>query len=177
MLPVQFLDLIFELIDMRSFSNLWYWIVLAVFWSVSSHFVFGVPNDMVQRAQRDGGQVAEDVVDLARINITRMVDIVDQGGIALAGLATFLMTTLFLLAVFYGVEFAQALLFILGPFLFISWLTYRRAMRIISENPDFDALVQHIKSHRRHIQIFGVACIFVTSMWGMWVNLNGPTWY
>lgn len=174
---MQFLDVIFELIDMRSFSNLWYWIVLAVFWSVSSHFVFGVPNDMLQRAQKEQGQVAEDVVDLARIYITRLLGVVRDSGLVLAGFAAFLLTTLGLLAVFYNVEFAQALLLILGPFLLISWMTYRRALRIVDENPDFDALARHIKAHRRHIQILGVFCIFVTSMWGMWVNLNGPTWY
>ena len=41
---------IFELIDMRSFSNLWYWIALAVMWSTASHWVLGVPWDMVIRA-------------------------------------------------------------------------------------------------------------------------------
>ena len=35
---------------MRSFSNLWYWIALAVLWSTVSHWVLGVPFDMVQRA-------------------------------------------------------------------------------------------------------------------------------
>lgn len=170
-------DLIFELIDMRSFSNLWYWIALAVFWSVSSHFIFGVPNDMVQRAKREGGPVADDMMDLARINITRMTDIVDQAGTAIAGLGAFIVVTLGILAVRYQIEFAQALLFIVGPFLIISFLTYRRSVMIKKENPDFEALVKHIRRHRLHIQLLGVVCIFATSIWGMWVNLNGPNWY
>ncbi|MEC7258626.1 MAG: component of SufBCD complex, partial [Pseudomonadota bacterium] len=45
---------IFELIDMRSFSNLWFWIALAVTWSTTSHWVLGVPFDMVNRARRNG---------------------------------------------------------------------------------------------------------------------------
>ncbi|MEM9756043.1 MAG: component of SufBCD complex, partial [Pseudomonadota bacterium] len=32
-----------DVIDLRSFSNLWYWIVLAVFWSSASHWGLGVP--------------------------------------------------------------------------------------------------------------------------------------
>ena len=52
---------IFELIDMRSFSNLWYWIVLAVLWSSVSHWVLGVPFDMVQRAKRHGGKSLDDL--------------------------------------------------------------------------------------------------------------------
>ena len=51
---------IFELIDMRSFSNLWFWIALAVVWSSASHWVLGVPWDMALRAKRKGGQLAED---------------------------------------------------------------------------------------------------------------------
>ncbi len=46
------MTLIFDLIDMRSFSNLWYWIALAVTWSSTSHWVLGVPFDMVLRARR-----------------------------------------------------------------------------------------------------------------------------
>jgi len=34
---VDFLDLVTEVIDLRSFSNLWYWIVLAILWSSLSH--------------------------------------------------------------------------------------------------------------------------------------------
>ena len=43
------------------------WIVLAVAWSSASHWVLGVPFDMVMRARRQGGQAAADLEDLARI--------------------------------------------------------------------------------------------------------------
>ncbi|MGJ8597444.1 MAG: hypothetical protein ACSHW3_16395, partial [Sulfitobacter sp.] len=59
---------LFELIDMRSFSNLWFWIVLAVVWSTTSHYGLGVPYDMVLRAKRHGGQTEIDLEDLVRIN-------------------------------------------------------------------------------------------------------------
>ena len=52
-------NVIFELIDMRSFSNLWYWIVLAVLWSTASHWVLSVPFDMISRAKRQGGAAQE----------------------------------------------------------------------------------------------------------------------
>ena len=45
-------DTVFEVIDMRSFSNLWYWIGLAVLWSSVSHWVLGVPYDSILRAKR-----------------------------------------------------------------------------------------------------------------------------
>nr|MDJ0826631.1 component of SufBCD complex [Rhodobacter sp.] len=65
-------DTVFELIDMRSFSNLWYWIALAVLWSTSSHWILGVPFDLVQRASRYGGEAEVDLTDLVRINVNRV---------------------------------------------------------------------------------------------------------
>jgi hypothetical protein len=49
---VDFLDLVTEVIDLRSFSNLWYWIVLAILWSSLSHWTLGVPYHIVTRARR-----------------------------------------------------------------------------------------------------------------------------
>ncbi len=63
---------VFEVIDMRSFSNLWYWIALAVLWSTASHFVLGVPFDLAQKAQKLGGERMQDLEDLVRINVNRL---------------------------------------------------------------------------------------------------------
>ena len=60
--------LIFDLIDLRSFSNLWYWIALAVAWSSASHWVLGIPYDMVLRARRMGGQAEQDLTDITRVD-------------------------------------------------------------------------------------------------------------
>ena len=56
----------FEVIDIRSFSNLWFWMVLAVMWSSASHRVIGIPYDMIQNAKRHGGQAERDHVSVAR---------------------------------------------------------------------------------------------------------------
>lgn len=78
-------DMIFELIDMRSFSNLWYWIILAVAWSSASHWVLGVPYDMVHRARRMGGQAQEDLEAMVRINCNRILYIGNLSGLWLIG--------------------------------------------------------------------------------------------
>jgi len=80
---------VFELIDMRSFSNLWFWIALAVMWSTTSHWVLGVPWDMVLRAQREGGQYEEDLLDIVRINTNRLLHIGTVSGLWLLGFACF----------------------------------------------------------------------------------------
>ena len=73
--------MIFEVIDMRSFSNLWFWIALAVVWSSASHWVLGVPFDMVHRARRHGGQAQIDLDDLARINANRLLHMLEDAGL------------------------------------------------------------------------------------------------
>ena len=65
---------VFEVIDLRSFSNLWYWIGLAVLWSSVSHWVLGVPHDAILRARRGTPETAmRDLNDLARVNVNRIL--------------------------------------------------------------------------------------------------------
>jgi len=71
--PVSWTNALFEVIDMRSFSNLWFWIALAVVWSSVSHWVLGVPFDMIQRARKQGGQAEADLHDMVRINVNRLL--------------------------------------------------------------------------------------------------------
>ena len=91
-------QILFELIDMRSFSNLWFWIVLAVVWSTASHWVIGVPYDMVLRARRQGGQAQVDLEDMVRIMVNRMMYIGQLSGLWLLGFGCFGLTMLGLLA-------------------------------------------------------------------------------
>ena len=82
---MDLIETIFELIDMRSFSNLWFWIVLAVLWSSTSHWVLGVPWDMVQRARSGDEQGVIDLHDMVRINSNRLLYIARETGMLLPG--------------------------------------------------------------------------------------------
>ena len=123
---------IFELIDMRSFSNLWFWIALAVFWSSASHWVLGVPWDSVLRAKRNGGQAEIDLQDLVRINSNRLLHIIDVSGLFLIGFTFFILTGLAGVGFAYNVEFAQAVFLLLFPMSIVSMLSIRVARRIQS---------------------------------------------
>ena len=46
---------------------------MAVIWSTASHWVLGVPYDMVYRARREQGQALDDLETLVRINVDRML--------------------------------------------------------------------------------------------------------
>lgn len=159
----------FELIDLRSFSNLWFWIMLAVFWSTASHFVLGVPFDMVARAHSDD-EAQRDLADMVRVHSNRLLFIADTSGIWLVGFAFFFLTGLFVLGFSYGVEFAQALFLIATPMSAVFALSIRSARRIQSESGE--GLRRRLKKHRFVIQIIGMLSILVTSMWGMYINIS-----
>lgn len=166
---------IFELIDMRSFSNLWFWIVLAVLWSTASHWVLGVPFDMVLRARRQGGQAEIDLEDLVRINVNRLLYIGQVSGLWLLGFVCFGLTTLALLGFLYAVEFAQALFLLAFPMSLVGAMSLSTARLIRAEKASGAQLRKRLARHRVYTQIIGMVSIFVTAIWGMYQNIAlGP---
>lgn len=163
---------VFELIDMRSFSNLWFWIVLAVLWSTASHWVLGVPWDMVLRAGRSEGQPVADLETLVRINSDRILYIARESGVLMTGFASFVLTFLLLLGFVYEREFAQAV-FLLGTPMGVVWLlsvsTARRVRRLQMSGA---VLIRQLTRLRFYIRLIGMIAIFVTATWGMWQNMS-----
>ncbi|WP_323768455.1 component of SufBCD complex [Marinovum sp.] len=157
---------------MRSFSNLWFWIALAVMWSTASHWVIGVPFDMVTHARKHGGQAQADLEDLVRIHTTRLLYIGAVAGIWLLGLASFLLSGLAVLGFFYWVEFAQAVFLLVFPMSLVGLLSLSTARRITEMGLHGEALQRRLTRHRFYVQVIGVLSIFVTAMWGMYQNFS-----
>jgi hypothetical protein len=169
---VDILDTALEVIDFRSFSNLWYWIVLATLWSSVSHWVLGVPHDLIQRARREGGQAETDVADLVRINTNRLLNIVDTGRWMLPGLAAFWLSTLLVLGFWYRVEFAQAVVLLLAPLMLVVWVSVRSSRLIRAEGGQGEPLFRRLTIHRRMVQVIGMLSITVTAFYGTWQNIS-----
>ncbi|SPJ22293.1 component of SufBCD complex [Palleronia abyssalis] len=163
---------VFELIDMRSFSNLWYWIVLATIWSTASHYVLGVPYDMVGRAARHGGQAESDLEDVVRIRVDRLLYIARVSGLVIVTLVAAALTMLLLLGFVYGVEFAQALALIAVPMTGVSFLSVRTAEHIAAAELSGEDLRRRLTRHRLAVQVIGMVSIFFTAMWGMYQNVT-----
>ncbi|MBP0482902.1 component of SufBCD complex [Sagittula salina] len=164
--------IVFEVIDMRSFSNLWFWIVLAVFWSSTSHWVLGAPFDMVARARRKGGEAAQDLEDLMRINTNRFLYIVDESGLILAALIPALLVCIALLGFVYWIELAQAIFLLLAPMTLVGVLSLYTARCIRAGENHGAALWRRMRLHRVGTQMIGILSIFVTALWGMYINLT-----
>lgn len=156
---------------MRSFSNLWFWIALAVMWSTASHRVLGVPFDMVVRARRRGGEAMTDFEEMVRVNVKRMLLISRLSGAWILGLTCFLLTMIGVLAFWYGIEFAQAVFLLSFPMAIVGLLTLRTARAIAAEAPRGEALCRRILRLRLTVQAIGMVSIFVTALYGMYRNL------
>jgi hypothetical protein len=169
---VDVFDKALEVIDLRSFSNLWYWIALAALWSSVSHWSLGVPHDMILRARREGGQALADVEDMVRINVNRLLHIVDSGALVLVAVAGFWLSTLVVLAFYYDIEFAQAVFLLLGPLVLVLWVSVRECRRIAAGAGQGDALLRRLTVHRRVVQVIGMVSIAVTAFYGTWQNVS-----
>lgn len=165
-------QLILDLIDFRSFSNLWYWIALAVTWSTASHWVLGVPFDMVLRARRHGGEAMSDLEDIVRVNVNRMLFIVGEAGMVLLAILSCVLTILAITGFYYQVEFCQAIFLLLFPLSGVWLLGTRTAARIHAEALVGEALCRQLNRHRIFVQIIGVFSILITAIWGMLQNFN-----
>ncbi len=163
---------IFELIDMRSFSNLWFWIALAVLWSSVSHWSLGVPYDLVVRARRTGGQNERDLLDITRINVNRLLYVMDVSGIVILALGCFFFTGLAVLGFYYGVEFAQAVFLLLFPLCFVTGINITAARKLRRHEATLELVSKTLTRCRIYTQIIGMFSILVTSLWGMYQNFS-----
>lgn len=171
--PVDFLDLVTEVIDLRSFSNLWYWIVLAMMWSSLTHWVLGVPYHLVARARRGDARADQDMHDLARINSERLLALTEGAAPGLVAVSAFVATGLAATGWLYGVEFFQALFLLVFPAMLVGGLTVLRARKL--SQADYANVAQQLRWHRVYIQMMGVVFIFLTAFWGMFTNITvGP---
>jgi hypothetical protein len=167
-------DIVFTLIDLRSFSNIWFWIVLAVMWSSVSHYVLGVPFDMVLRAQRRRGEALDELEAFARLQVSRRAHILETGGVWITGVWTTLVTVVAILGFRHGIELAQAFALLLMPLTLVGLLMIRDIRRMQADMPTGDLLIRRLRWHRFWVQAVGIVAILVTSLWGMWVIMSTP---
>jgi len=171
---VEWSEALFDTISMRSFSNVWYWIAIIVLWSSMSHWVLGVPFDLIMRAKRKGGEAEQDLIDVVRVNVNRVLSIGQTAGSWLLAIVCFAITSLALLGILYGIELAQAILLMVIPFCGVGILSLYTARKIESDATDVQVLYKMLSTHRLWTQVIGMIAIFITAMYGMYHNLEVP---
>lgn len=169
---MSFYDSVFTLIDLRSFSNLWFWIALAVLWSGASHYVLGVPFDMVMRARREGDQAMADLETLVAIQVRRRVHIQRSSGLWITGFWAMVLSATLILGFGYGVELAQAFTLLGLPAALVLGLGFRLALRLEHAPLSGEGLTRVLTWHRLVVQGIGIVAVLATAVWGMFHNLS-----
>jgi hypothetical protein len=109
---------------------------------------------------------------MVRINTGRMLYIVRTTGSWLVAFWAFMLTMLVLLGFAYDIDFAQAVLFLYVPFSVLMLLSLRTSLRIEAGEGQGEALHRCLHRHRLSTQILGMISIFVTSLFGMYQNMQ-----
>lgn len=158
---------IFEFIDTRSFTSIWFWIVVAVMWSTLSHYVMGVPFDMVVRARRQGGRAQQDLELMVRFQVDRRLHIAYLSGLWLVAFVAAGLTMVALLGFVYGIQLAQALFLLLMPASCVGLLGILAARRLAAAPREGEALCSFLARQRLMVQVIGVLSILVTAGWAV----------
>lgn len=166
------IDIITGLIDFRTFSNIWYWLAVMVTWAVATHWVIGVPFDMVVRARRQGGQAAQDLDILVAINLRRLLTLSGTPAVILVGIGAFVVTAAAMLGFVYGLELAQGLFCLAFPLVFVALLTWRSCQRLALDQQTGPALIRALVRLRFWIQLIAITALFCTALLGIYVMLS-----
>ncbi|QDY69031.1 component of SufBCD complex [Qingshengfaniella alkalisoli] len=168
---------IFEFVDFRSFSNVWYWLFAAVLWMRLIHAPLGVAPHLLRRARDGDTQGQADVIALAGFHARRVLETAGLLGVWRSFLWAFVLSALAVLSIRYGKGFAQAVFLLAIPLAFHDWLTGRASRAIIRAGYDFDTIAKTLNRLRLHLQIVVFIMIFLTAMWGSYRNLMTYTFF
>lgn len=162
---------IFQFIDLRSFSDIWYWLMLALVWTRVMHAPMGVPADLVQRARRGLPGAAADLQALSDLNVRQERDAaLALGAWRVAGWS-FLLSSLGIAGFVYFVEIAQAAFLLLAPYGLVRLVVCRTAQGLAAAPAAGAALVSAHLRLRRRVQFVALPAVFLTAIWGMAHNI------
>ncbi|MBK5926482.1 component of SufBCD complex [Rhodobaculum claviforme] len=162
---MEFHNSLLALIDTRSFSNIWFWFALAAMWSWLSHYILGVPFDMIARARREGGVALQELEAVVAAHVQRRLRMA-SGPWAVAVLSGGL-TVLALLGFGHGLQLAQALFLLALPAVVVAAMGQVAARRLGRDPLAGEALCAYLVRHRLWVHLVGLVSIFVTTLWAM----------
>ncbi len=131
-----------------------------------------MPFGFAYLATQKGGETLVDFEAWVGINVRRMFSLPLLAELILFALWTSVLSVLFVLAVFFGFEFAQASFLIAFPISFVVLLNINTAMIIRRDAPSGEALYALFKRHKIIVQIFAMVSVFATALWGMYHNIS-----
>lgn len=182
--PVPLFDGLLGLLDSRSFTTIWFWLMLATVWSMAGRNVLGVPIDVIRSAAKPEGPgdrpEALALLDWLSLMLPRW-RVASQEGSWLTGIAAFALTVLAMLGFGYGLEMAQALFLLTAPLGIVALMNLRlaRVLRVIlsqaqagqsAPNRAAADASRRMRRHRIAVTAISVLVVGVTAFWGtLWM--------
>lgn len=166
---------LFQLLEISSFLNIWYWGFLAVAWSRATYWTLGVPFHDARLAVQRNGRYMTEFETLLEVNMSRYIEVFDEFGIPMMALASFGLATLGTLGFVFGMELMQAIFLLLAPLMIASLLSLRFAYRVKRRKITGEALYRAYCAHRRWKQLFGALVLMVIALWAVVRAIVTPT--
>lgn len=173
-----------DVLDSRSFSSLWYWLLLTVTWTWVGRGALGIPSDLVRAVHRRAvegagqGPAPDSLLLLDWVSlVTPRWQVSDRDGTVLTAVAAFVVSALAWLGFAYGRELAQALVLLVTPLLVLVVLRIRLATRLratLAEaeagriTPDLAAadMARQITRHMRLTMALSMLAVGGAALWG-----------
>lgn len=192
---------LFDVLDTRSFSSMWYWLLLTLIWTWLGRGALGIPSELVSAVRQRGaapgaeaGAVAgpdpapESLLLLDWLSlVTPRWHVPDRDGVVLLGAGCFVATLLAGLGFFYGWQAAQALFLLGAPLMVLVVMRVRLAARLRealagaeagAQSPDAAAFAAAgmIARHMRATLVLSVVAVAGAALWGTLWLARHPNW-
>jgi len=164
-------DSIFRIIELNTFSSIWYWMVVIVTWALASNWLIGVPFDVLFRARRNEDGPMQDLEGLLNIHVRRISAYYRSFGPYLIGFVAFILTALAMMGFYYRLELAQGLFVLVAPLCLIGLINLRLALQLADTPLTGKPLVKRLFMIRLWTQITAMIALFFTAMYGMYYSL------
>ncbi len=167
-------DLITQLFHTRSFDSVWYWLMLAVSWSLATYWTLGVGHHEAMEARNKGGRHQSDFEVVVNIYCLRLAEGIVQFGNSAMLIGSFLLAVVATMGFWFGMMFMQGLFLLVFPLLIANIMTVVIARRQVATPLVGDDLIKRYRRLRLLKQGFGAFSIFCTSIWGALSSLRLP---
>lgn len=161
------------LVFQDTFLNLWYWVVLILFWGVIGNYTFGIPNELLMRSTRteEEGEIFD---RYARRNLGMFSRAIGKRGYVVTTLTAFILAMVGSLAFLRGWEGAMGLFVILAPMAARWWWGGRMIERLHACQPSPEEMRRSFIRERR---LTGVtACVSIILAFWAATAWHGPGW-
>ncbi len=172
--PLMAKEIFIDLFRTKSFDDIWYWLLLAVAWSLTTYWTMGVGNQDAREAREKGGKYLVDFEELVGIYCERINNSIEKYGTSVILVISFILASLATLGFWFWILFAQALFLLLFPLCMTSLVTIYFASRQAEDPVSGQDLIKRYRKLRLVKQTIGVFAISTASFWGAIVTFRLP---